>query len=121
MSDDTKSNQRMPDDTESNQTMSDSEEKVPKWRRRIKRPIRSIVGFFSKFLFDWSLSFAAMLAYYLLVAIVPTAVAICGIIGLVIKHSPGAQLKLLNQIVFAASAGNHSKGPTNQVIIYSKI
>jgi len=120
MSDGTKSNQTMPNDTESNQTMSDPA-KSSTWRRRFKKPIKCTLAFLSKFLCDWSLSFAAMLAYYLLVAIVPTAVAVFGIIGLIIRHDPKAQLKLINQLVFAASGGNHSKGPTDQVIIYSNI
>ncbi len=120
MSDGTKSNQTMGNDTESNQTMSDPA-KSSTWRRRFKKPIKCTLAFLSKFLCDWSLNFAAMLSYYLLVAIVPTAVAIFGIIGLIIRHDPKAQLKLINQLVFLATGGNHSKGPTDQVIIYSKI
>ena len=50
--------------------------------------------FLRKFLNDWSLDFAAMLAYNLLIALLPIAVALFGILGLVLKNYPDTQKKL---------------------------
>ena len=44
--------------------------------------------FIRKFLNDWSLDFSAMLAYNLLIALLPTVVALFGTFGLILRNYP---------------------------------
>jgi uncharacterized BrkB/YihY/UPF0761 family membrane protein len=61
------------------------------------QPLRT---FFNKFNNDWSMNFAGLLAYNLLMAMVPIAIAIIAILGLVLDHlSPHAFDTIMAQIV----------------------
>ncbi|CAF1236336.1 unnamed protein product [Adineta steineri] len=80
---------------------------------RRTKPIRY---FFCKFLNDWSLDFAAMLAYNLLIALLPIAVALFGILGLVLKNYPDRQQEIKNQIINSFSTDNITRSGIEQVV-----
>ncbi len=48
---------------------------------------KSLGHFFQKFLNDWSLDFSAMLAYNLLIALLPMTVAVIAILGLIFRNN----------------------------------
>jgi len=73
--------------------------------------------FLRKFLNDWSLNFAAMLAYNLLIALLPTAVALFGIFGLVLKNYPDTQQDLKNKIINSFPSDNTTQSGITQVNI----
>jgi uncharacterized BrkB/YihY/UPF0761 family membrane protein len=79
------------------------------------KPVRR---FIRKFLNDWSLNFAAMLAYNLLIALLPTAVALFGIFGLVLKNYPDTQQEIKNKIIHTFPADNTTRSGITQVNIY---
>jgi uncharacterized BrkB/YihY/UPF0761 family membrane protein len=83
--------------------------------RQKTRPARR---FLQKFLNDWSLNFAAMLAYNLLIALLPIAVALFGILGLVLKNYPDAQRDVKNKIIDSFPNDNITQGGIKQVNIY---
>jgi YihY family inner membrane protein len=62
-------------------------------------PPRSIIGFGKKFLNDWSLVFGSVLAYTLLIALLPLLVTAFGIFGLVFKDNSGARETVVNAII----------------------
>lgn len=72
--------------------------------------------FLRKFLNDWSLNFAAMLAYNLLIALLPTAVALFGIFGLVLKNHPEAQENIKMKIINSFPADNTTQSGINQIV-----
>jgi uncharacterized BrkB/YihY/UPF0761 family membrane protein len=89
--------------------------------QRFQRAIEPLLSFLKKFLRDWSLFFAGMIAYYLLIAIVPMAVAVLGIIGLILKAHPDAQEKYTNQIINSFSDNKIVQNAAKEVTIYSRI
>jgi uncharacterized BrkB/YihY/UPF0761 family membrane protein len=74
--------------------------------------------FLRKFLNDWSLNFAAMLAYNLLVALLPIAVALFGIFGLVLKNYPNTRQELKYKIINSFPSDNYTQTGVKQVNIY---
>jgi YihY family inner membrane protein len=73
-------------------------------------PPRSIIGFFKKFLNDWSLLFGSVLAYTFLIALLPLLVAAFGIFGLVFKDNPGARQTVVNAIINSLPDNNTKSG-----------
>lgn len=57
--------------------------------------------FVQKFKHDWSLVFAGMLAFNILLAILPMAIAFFGILGLVLNNHPDLRNRIKNHIVSA--------------------
>lgn len=57
--------------------------------------------FVQKFRHDWSLVFAGMLAFNLLIAILPMAITLFGILGLVLGNHPDLRNRIKNHIVSA--------------------
>ncbi len=65
----------------------------------VEKQIKSFPGFFSKFNNDWTMSFASGLAYNLMVAIVPIAVALIAALGYIIGSlSPETFVMVINHI-----------------------
>ncbi|CAF1106440.1 unnamed protein product [Didymodactylos carnosus] len=64
--------------------------------RRETKPYRQ---FFSKFMHDWSLDLAAMLAYNLLIALLPIAVALFGILAIILGKYSNFQDTIKKKIV----------------------
>jgi uncharacterized BrkB/YihY/UPF0761 family membrane protein len=62
-----------------------------------QRRTKLVRHFFRKFLNDWSMDFSAMLAYNILIALLPMAVTAFGILGLVLKNFPHVQEELKNK------------------------
>jgi YihY family inner membrane protein len=69
-------------------------------------PRRSLIGFIKKILNDWSLVLGSLLAYTLLIALLPLLVAALGIFGLVIKENPGVKQTIVNAISHSFSDNN---------------
>ena len=82
----------------------------------VKKRAKRANQFLNKVLNDWSLLFAAMLAYNLLIALLPIAVALFGIAGLILRNYPQARQDLKNEIVNAFPSGNSSFAGVGQVI-----
>ena len=74
--------------------------------------------FLRKFLNDWSLNFAAMLAYNLLIALLPIAVALFGILGLVLKNNDEARENIKNKIVHSFPSDNTTQSGIRQVTVH---
>ncbi len=89
--------------------------------QRFKRATQPIHSFILKFRRDWSLTFAGVIAYNLLVALVPMAIATLGIIGLVLRRRPVVQKSLTDPFVTSAPSGTFSQTVIQQVDIYSKV
>ena len=81
--------------------------------QRTTKPFRR---FLRKFLNDWSMDFSAMLAYNLLIALLPIAVALFGILGLVLTNYPDLQQKVKDKIVHSFPADNTTQGGIAQVV-----
>lgn len=86
--------------------------------KRIQRIWKSILSFLKKCLRDWSLNFGSMLAYSLLVALIPLSVAFFGITGLVLKDYPGAEKRLINHIISLVPNSTLTQTAAEEVIIY---
>ncbi len=82
--------------------------------QRRTKPVRH---FFRKFLNDWSLDFSTMLAYNLLIALLPIAVALFGILGLVLKNHPDIRQKIKDEIINATGFDNTTQQGIKQVNI----
>ncbi len=82
-----------------------------------QRRTKTIRHFLNKFLNDWSLNFAAMLAYNLLIALLPIAVALFGIFGLVLRNDTASKQKLKDTIINSFPADDTTRNGTRQVII----
>ncbi|CAF2868340.1 unnamed protein product [Rotaria sp. Silwood2] len=72
--------------------------------------------FLKKFLNDWSLNFASMLAYHLLISLLPMAVALFGILGLVLRNNPDAQQEIKDKIISSFSIENTTNNGIKQVV-----
>jgi len=55
--------------------------------------------FVQKFKHDWSLVFSSMLAFNILIAILPMAITLFGILGIVLNHHPDLRNRIKNKIV----------------------
>jgi YihY family inner membrane protein len=55
--------------------------------------------FVQKFKHDWSFVFSGMLAFNLLIALLPMAITLFGILGLVLNHHPDLRNRIKNKIV----------------------
>ncbi len=101
-----------------NQTMSD-DIKPPTVFQRFKRAMRPVLSFLAKYLRDWSLNLAGVIAYSLLVTLIPMAIAFLGALGLFLKDHPNAQKKLEDQIVNLFSNYSLPQAEIKQVNIVS--
>jgi len=63
------------------------------------------------------MDFSAMLAYNLLIALLPIAVALFGILGLVLKNYPDTQQEIKNKIINSFSVDNTTRSGIEQVNI----
>src|SRR5579875_2734843 len=63
---------------------------VQKQAQQVEKKAQPLIAFFTKFNNDWVMNLSAALAYNLLTAIFPIAVAILAILGFILGHlSPG--------------------------------
>ena len=68
-----------------------------------------------KFLKDWSLDFASMLAYNLLISLLPIAITIFGIFDLILKDNPQATQDLKDKIINPFPSDNTTRTGIKQV------
>ena len=80
--------------------------------QRTTKPFRR---FLRKFLNDWSMDFSAMLAYNLLIALLPIAVALFGTLGLILTNYPDLEDKVKKKIIESFPADNTTRGGIEQV------
>lgn len=73
--------------------------------------------FLRKFLNDWSMDFSAMLAYNLLIALLPIAIALFGILGLFLQNHPQAEKRIIETITNATAFDNTTRQGVQQVNI----
>lgn len=92
--------------------------KSPAAFRRFKEAMQPLLAFIKKFIRDWPLNFAGMLAYSLLVALVPMTVAYFGIIGLVLRDYSNAWQALTDQVANLVPNGTLTQVATEKVIIF---
>lgn len=83
-----------------------------------KEKTKVVRHFLDKFLDDWSLNFAAMLAYYLLISLLPLVVVCFGILGLVFRDYPEQQNKFAD-MVFQSSQRNNDTSPIVKEVMIS--
>ena len=81
-----------------------------------QRKTKNIRRFLRKFLNDWSMDFSAMLAYNLLIALLPIAVALFGILGLVLKNYPNAEQQMKEKIINSFPSDNTTRSGIEQVM-----
>ncbi len=82
---------------------------------------KSFSHFFQKFLNDWSLDFSAMLAYNFLIALLPMAVSIIAILGLVFRNNPDNEKGIKDKIVDSLSTGSTTRNGIDEVSIHEKL
>ena len=73
--------------------------------------------FLRKFLNDWSLDLSTMLAYNLLIALLPIAVALFGILGIILRNNPSAEERIKEEIINSTSFDNTTQQGIKQVNI----
>ena len=83
--------------------------------RHGQRRTKLLRHFLRKFLNDWSMDFSAMLAYNLLIALLPIAVALFGILGLVLKNHPNTQNEIKDKIIHLFPSDNTTQAGIKQV------
>jgi uncharacterized BrkB/YihY/UPF0761 family membrane protein len=89
--------------------------------RRGQRRTKPLCHFLDKFLNDWSMDLSAMLAYNLLIALLPTAVALFGTFGLILKNYPNLRDELKNKTIDLFPSDNTTKAGIRQVFWYNYI
>lgn len=80
---------------------------------RRTKPVRH---FILKFLNDWSLDLSTMVAYNLLIALLPIAVALFGILGIILRNNPNAEERIKEQIINSTSFDNTTQQGIKQVL-----
>lgn len=71
--------------------------------------------FLRKFLNDWSMDFSAMLAYNLLIALLPIIIALFGILGVVLKNYPDFEDEIKNKTIDLFPSDNTTRAGIRQV------
>lgn len=81
-----------------------------------EKDVRPIVRFYTKFNNDWVLNFSGMLAYNLLMSMLPIALAVLSLIGLVLGKSMNATiLKDVQSILPSNVSGNVIENISNKI------
>lgn len=80
-----------------------------------QRRTKSMRHFLRKFLNDWSMDFSAMLAYNLLIALLPIAVALFGTLGLVLNNYPDLERQVKDKIIHSFPLDNTTQSGIEQV------
>ena len=65
------------------------------------------------------MDFAAMLSYNLLIALLPIAIALFGILGLVLKNHPDLERQVKDKIIHSFPADNTTQSGIEQVNLVS--
>ncbi|SRR6266487_1455515 len=78
----------------------------------VQNDTRPVQSFINKFNNDWTMNFAGIIAYNLMMSMLPIAVALLGILGVVLVGNPDLLKNIENQIgnVLPASGGQQASG-----------
>ena len=88
------------------------QERIQKEEREAKKALKGIRAFWTKINNDWVFNLAAMLAYNLLMSIVPILAMLLSFFGLFLAGlAPGAEQQLINQISTAIPGGSNFVRP----------
>ncbi len=74
--------------------------------KHAERQTKPVRRFIEKFINDWSFDFASMVAFNLLIALLPIAVILFGILGFILKDHPEAQQVLKDKIINSFPSDN---------------
>ena len=85
---------------------------------RAKGRLKPVHQFLKKCLNDWSFDFASMLAYNLLIALLPIAIILFGILGLILTDRPQDQQYLEDIIINTFPADNITQTGIKQVYVF---
>lgn len=83
--------------------------------KRVQRQTKPVRHFIKKFLNDWSFDLASMIAYNLLVAILPIVIILLGFVGLILRDQPEEQQSLKDKIINSFPADNTTRSGIKQV------
>lgn len=83
--------------------------------QQAKHETKPIRRFILKIINDWSLDLASMLAYNLMVAILPIAITLFGIVGLILRDNPQIQQDLKDKLTNAFPSDNTTQSGITQV------
>src|SRR6266700_5511156 len=83
----------------------------------VQRDVKPLQVFFTKFSNDWSMTFASTLAYSLLTAMLPIAVAIFGILGLVLGSNSALTHDMTQQLAHIVPTQNPGGASATQQAI----
>jgi YihY family inner membrane protein len=81
----------------------------------VQRDTRPIQRFINKFNNDWVMNFAGIMAYNLMLAIFPIAIALLGITGLILHNDPTLSENIITQASKIAGLGSLVKLAANQL------
>src|SRR5690348_3892058 len=70
----------------------------PNFMGKVQKDVKPLQAFFTKFSNDWSMPFAGSIAYSLLTAMLPIAVAIFGILGLILGNNSALTHEITQQL-----------------------
>ena len=87
--------------------------------KRVQRQIKPIRLFIEKVVNDWSFNLASMVAYTLVIALIPIAVTLFGISGFILRDHPHIQQNLKNKIINSFSNESTLREGFGQVYIFS--
>jgi YihY family inner membrane protein len=73
---------------------------------KVQKDTQPMQAFINKFNNDWVMNFAGILAYNLMLAIFPIAIALLGITGLILSGNPILETELINQAGKIAGLGS---------------
>ena len=83
--------------------------------QRAQHETKVVRRFISKIINDWSFELASMLAYNLLVAILPIAITLFGIVGFILRDHPEIQEDLKDKLINSFPADNTTQNGIKQV------
>jgi YihY family inner membrane protein len=83
----------------------------------VQRDVKPLQVFLTKFSNDWSMTFASTLAYSLLIAMLPIAVAIFGILGLILGSNSAVTHDMAQQLAHIVPSQNPGSASATQQAI----
>jgi YihY family inner membrane protein len=93
-----KAGEKMASTTQQNLVHEKKSSSPPNFVGKVQKDVKPLQAFFTKFSNDWSMPFAGSIAYSLLTAMLPIAVAIFGILGLILGSNSTLTQEIAQQI-----------------------
>jgi len=89
----------------------------PNFMGKVQKDVKPLQAFFTKFGNDWAMAFAGSIAYSLLTAMLPIAVAIFGILGLILGNNSTLTHELTQQLAQIVPTQNPGQTSATQQAI----